>query len=98
VENEHSELDAPYRTLGRRLAGIRREAGLTQAQLVARLSGTNRGWQQAVHKARPVWRDKAMARLDTWAAEHGLPPEPFIRMKQAVITLFAEMERRGELE
>jgi len=241
--NEQSELDELNRTLGRRLAEIRREAGLTQAQLAARLRGTNRGWQQAVsrfeqgkagqqslffildylracgkslgavmdvldeytsrppaieqqakqavldataglppvqrdraqnydiglrHKARqrvrteqdverrvrqalkrakaeawerrlhfmfndvldelhvsskdnlsiflkafgrkvfgalrrtrktrPVWRNKAMAKLDTWAAEHELPPEPFVRMKQAVIALFAEMERRGELD
>jgi len=241
--NEQSELDELNRVLGRRLAGIRREAGLTQAQLAARLRDTNRGWQQAVsrfeqgkagrqslrfildylracgkglgavidvldeytsrplvleqrakqavldatadlppgqrdraknydiglrykagqrvrteqdiekrvrqavkrakaeawehklhrtfnyvlnesrvgwkdplatylrsygskvfgalrrtRKARPVWRDKAMARLDTWAAEHELQPEPFVRMKQAIIALFAEMERRGEFE
>jgi len=241
--NELSELDELNRVLGRRLAGIRREAGLTQAQLAARLRGTNRGWQQAVsrfeqgkagqqslyfvldylracgkglgavmdvldeytslppileqrakqavldataglppaqrdraqnydigfrHKARqrvrteqdierrvrqvmkraraegwerrlrsmfndvlnelrvawgdplatylrsygskvfgalrrtrktrPVWRDKALAKLDTWAAEHKLPPEPFTRMKQAVIALFTDMERRGEFE
>jgi hypothetical protein len=49
-------------------------------------------------KARPVWRDKAMAKLDTWATEHGVPPEPFARMKQAVIALFADMERKGELD
>ena len=241
--NELSELDELNRVLGRRLAGIRREAGLTQAQLAARLRGTNRGWQQAVsrfeqgkagqqslffildylrvcgkdlgavmdvldeytslppvleqrakqavldataglppvqrgraqnydiglrhkagqrvrtepdiekrvrqavkrakaeawerrlhfvfndvlddlhlsskdnlsiflkafgrkvfgalrrtRKARPVWRTKAMAKLDAWAADHGLPPEPFTKMKQAVIALFAEMERRGELD
>jgi transcriptional regulator with XRE-family HTH domain len=243
MENGHSVLEELYRTLGRRLAGIRREAGLTQAQLAARLRGTNRNWQQAVsrfeqgkagqqslsfildylrvcgtglgtvldvldgytsrptvleerakqalldataelpplqqdraenydiglrlkagqrvrteqdiekrvrqavkraraeawerrlhrtfndvmnelaigwkdplatylrsygrkvfgalrrtRKARPVWRDKAMAKLDTWAAEYELPPEPFVRMKQAVVVLFAEMERRGEFE
>ena len=241
--NEQSELDELNRVLGQRLAGIRREAGLTQAQLAARLPCTNRGWQQAVsrfeqgkagrpslffvldylrvcgrrigavmdvldgytslppvleqrakqavvdatagllpaqrsraqsydiglrHKAgqrvrteadierrarqavkraradawerrlhflfnnvldelhlsskdnlsiflkafgrkvfgalrrtrktRPVWRDKAMTKLDGWAAEHELPPEPFARMKQAVIALFADMERRGEFE
>jgi hypothetical protein len=39
-----------------------------------------------------------MAKLDTWAAEHDLPPEPFARVKQAVIVLFAEMERKGELD
>ena len=241
--NEQSELDELIRELGRRLAGIRREAGLTQAQLAARLRGPNRGWQQAVsrfeqgkagqqslffildylracgknlgavmdvldeytslppvleqrakqavldataglppaqrdraenydiglrHKAgqrvrtepdierrvrqvvkrakaeawerrlhfvfndvldelhlsskdnlsiflkafgrkvfgalrrtrktRPVWRAKAMTKLDTWASEHELPPEPFARMRRAVTALFAEMERRGEFE
>ena len=241
--NEQSEPDELYRVLGRRLAEIRREAGLTQAQLAAQLGGTNRGWQQAVsrfeqgkagqqslsfildylrvcgkglgavmdvldeytslppvleqrakravldataglppvqrdlaqdydiglrhkagqrirteadierrarqavkrgkaeawerrlhfvfnnvlhelhlnskdnlsiflkafgrkvfgalrrtRKARPVWRNKALAKLDAWAAEHELPPEPFARMKQAIIALFAEMERRGEFE
>jgi len=241
--NEQSELDELNRVLGRRLAVIRREAGLTQAQLAARLRGTNRGWQQAVsrfehgkagqqslsfildylrvcgkglgavmdvldeytslppileqrakqavldataglpptqrdraqnydiglrhkagqrirteqdverrarqvvkrakaeawerrlhfvfndvldelhlsskdnlsiflkaygrkvfgalrrtRKARPVWRQKAMTRLDSWASEHELPPEPFAKMKQAVIALFAEMERRAELD
>jgi transcriptional regulator with XRE-family HTH domain len=48
--------------------------------------------------ARPVWREKAMAKLDSWAVEHGLPPEPFARMKQAVIALFAALERKGELD
>jgi transcriptional regulator with XRE-family HTH domain len=241
--DEQSELDELNRVLGRRLAEIRREAGLTQAQLAARLRGTNRGWQQAVsrfeqgkagqqslffildylracgkglgavidvldeytslppvleqrakravldatagllpvqrnraqsydiglrHKAgqrvrteadierrarqavrraradawerrlhfvfndvldelrlsskdnlsiflkafgrkvfgalrrtrktRPVWRQKAMTKLDEWAAEHELPSEPFARMKQAVMVLFADMERRGELD
>ena len=241
--SEQSELDELNRVLGRRLAEIRREAGLTQAQLAARLRGTNRGWQQAVsrfeqgkaghqslsfildylrvcgkglgavmdvleeytslppvleqrakravldataglspvqrdraenydiglrhkagqrirtetdierrvrqavkraradawerrlhfvfsdvsdelhlsskdnlsiflkaygrkvfgalrrtRKARPVWRSKALARLDAWAAEHELPPEPFARMKQAVIAAFADMERKGEFD
>ena len=49
-------------------------------------------------KTRPVWREKAMAKLDNWATEHELPPEPFTRMKQAVIVLFTEMELRGELD
>ncbi len=48
--SEQSELDELYRVLGRRLAEIRHEAGLTQAQLAARLRGTNRGWQQAVSR------------------------------------------------
>ena len=47
---------------------------------------------------RPVWREKAMAKLDLWVSEHELPPEPFARMKQAVIVLFADMERKGELD
>jgi transcriptional regulator with XRE-family HTH domain len=55
------------------------------------------GALRRTRKARPVWRDKAMAKLDLWASEHELPPEPFNRMKQAVIALFAEMEYRGEL-
>ena len=48
--NELSWPDELIRVLGRRLAEIRREAGLTQAQLAARLRGTNRGWQQAVSR------------------------------------------------
>jgi hypothetical protein len=39
-----------------------------------------------------------MAMLVTWGSEHELPPEPFVRMKQAGIVLFAEMERRDEFE
>jgi len=56
------------------------------------------GALRRTRKTRPVWREKAMAKLDSWATEHGLPPEPFIRMKQAVIALFAEMALRGELD
>jgi L-rhamnose mutarotase len=56
------------------------------------------GALRRTRKTRPVWRDKAIAKLDTWAAEHELPAEPFVRMKQAVIALFAEMELRGELD
>ena len=56
------------------------------------------GALRRTRKARPVWRRKAMAKLDTWATEHGLPLEPFVRMKQAVLTLFADMERKGELD
>ena len=41
--SEQSELDELNRVLGRRLAEIRRERGLTQAQLAARLRGANRG-------------------------------------------------------
>ena len=56
------------------------------------------GALRRTRKTRPVWRKKALAKLDSWAAEHELPPEPFTRMKQAVIALFAEMELRGELD
>ena len=56
------------------------------------------GALRRTRKTRPVWREKAMAKLDSWADEHKLPPEPFVKMKQAVIALFAEMEQRGELE
>ena len=56
------------------------------------------GALRRTRKTRPVWRKKAMARLDTWAWEHELPPEPFAKMKQAVIALFARMELRGELD
>jgi hypothetical protein len=56
------------------------------------------GALRRTRKSRPVWRNKALAKLDAWAAEHGLPPEPFARMKQAVIALFADMERKGELD
>jgi transcriptional regulator with XRE-family HTH domain len=56
------------------------------------------GALRRTRKARRVWREKAMAKLDSWAVEHELPPDPFVRMKQAVIVLFADMERRGELD
>jgi transcriptional regulator with XRE-family HTH domain len=56
------------------------------------------GALRRTRKTRPVWREKAMAKLDLWASEHELPPEPFTRMKQAVIVLFADMEHRGELD
>ena len=39
-----------------------------------------------------------MAKLGAWTAEHGFQSEPFARMKQAVIILFADMERKGELD
>jgi len=56
------------------------------------------GALRRTRKTRPVWREKATAKLDLWASEHGLPPEPFATMKQAVVVLFADMERRGELD
>ncbi len=39
-----------------------------------------------------------MAKLDSRASEHELPPEPFTGMKQAVIALFVQMAFRGELD
>ena len=77
--------------VGARLRQLRREAGLTHGHRVF-------GALRRMRKTRPVWRQKAMAKLDMWAAEHELPPEPFARMKHAVITLFADMERKGELD
>ena len=56
------------------------------------------GALRRTRKTRPVWRHKVLVKLDSWAAEHELPPEPFTIMKQAVITLFADMERKGELD
>jgi hypothetical protein len=56
------------------------------------------GALRRTRKTRPVWRKKTMAKLDSWAAEYELPPAPFVRMKQAVIALFAEMALRGELD
>ncbi len=56
------------------------------------------GALRRTRKTRPVWRGKAMAKLDLWASQHELPPEPFVLMKQAVIVLFADMERKGELD
>ncbi len=46
------------------------------------------------YEARPVRRGE----FDAWADEHGLPPEPFARVKQAVIVLFDQMVRKGELD
>ena len=65
--------------------------GLTQGREVF-------GALRRTRKTRPVWRRKAIAKLDAWAAGRELPPEPFVRMKQATVALFAQMERRGELD
>ena len=70
---------------------VQRSPGLTQGREAF-------GALRRTRKTRPVWREKAMAKLDSWAFEHELPPEPFVRMKHAVIVLFAGMERRGELD
>ncbi|MBN2464825.1 helix-turn-helix domain-containing protein [candidate division WOR-3 bacterium] len=56
------------------------------------------GTLRRTRKTRPVWRERAMAKLDSWASEHGLPPEPFTPMKQAVVSLVANMERKGEFD
>lgn len=49
-------------------------------------------------KTRPVWRDKALAKLDAWPGQHEQSPEPFIVMKHAVLALFDKMNRAGELD
>jgi len=51
-----------------------------------------------LRKVRPGWRSKALARLDEWPAERELDPEPFRRMKEAVMELFEKMERAGALD
>jgi transcriptional regulator with XRE-family HTH domain len=50
-----------------------------------------------VRKAKPGWRRKALARLDEWPVERKLDPEPFRRMKEAVMKLYEKMERAGAL-
>ena len=51
-----------------------------------------------LRRARPGWRRKALARLDEWPVERKLDPEPFRRMKEAVMELFEKMERAGGLD
>jgi transcriptional regulator with XRE-family HTH domain len=51
-----------------------------------------------LRKSKPVWRERALARLDDWPAKRRLDPAPFRRMKQAVMELFEKMERAGALE
>jgi len=51
-----------------------------------------------VRKARPGWRRRALARLDEWLAKRRLEPEPFRRMKEAVMKLYEKMERAGALD
>jgi hypothetical protein len=49
-----------------------------------------------------LWQLRLQAGLtqsdDNWAKVYGLPPEPFTSLKHAVILLFADMERKGELD
>ena len=77
--------------VGARLRQLRPEVMVTRGRKVF-------GALRRTRKTRPVWRKKAMAKLDSWASEHELPPEPFTKMKQTVVVLFAEMERKGELD
>ena len=51
-----------------------------------------------LRKARPVWRERALERLDEWPLKYGFDPAPFRRMKEAVMELFERMERAGALE
>ena len=39
-----------------------------------------------------------MAKLGAWTAEHGFQSEPFVLIEQTAIALFADMERKGELD
>jgi hypothetical protein len=48
-----------------------------------------------LRKARPVWRERALEKLDSWPVMYGQDPRPFRRMKQAVMELFERMERAG---
>jgi hypothetical protein len=59
-----------------------------------------RKWESrcGLRGSKPCGRARATTKLDTWAEEHGLPPEPSARMKQAVIALFADIERNGEID
>ncbi len=48
--------------------------------------------------ARPVWREKALARLDTWPEMYGYHPAPFRQMKAAVTGLFNKLAAAGKLD
>jgi hypothetical protein len=47
--------------------------------------------------SKPVWRNRALARLDEWPLRWGDDPAPFQRMKAAVTGLFRQMDEAGEL-
>jgi len=49
-----------------------------------------------LRRSRPVWRDKALRKLDEWPLRWGNAPEPFQRMKAAVTELFEQMEQSGQ--
>jgi len=51
-----------------------------------------------LRRSRPVWREKAMTRLDEWPVRLRLEPEPFRRMKAAVIELFEKLAQSGGLD
>jgi transcriptional regulator with XRE-family HTH domain len=51
-----------------------------------------------LRKSKPVWRERALARLDERAVERGFDPAPLRRMKEAVTELFEKMERAGACE
>jgi len=51
-----------------------------------------------MRRAKPVWRRKALARLDDWPLEKELEPAPFRHMKVAVMELFEKLERAGALD
>jgi transcriptional regulator with XRE-family HTH domain len=51
-----------------------------------------------LRKARPGWRQRALAKLDDWPVKYGQDPRPFRRMKEAVMELFEKMERAGAVE
>jgi hypothetical protein len=49
-------------------------------------------------RATGAWRNKALARLDDWPVRMKLEPGPFLGMKAAVMELFEQMEREGQLD
>jgi transcriptional regulator with XRE-family HTH domain len=51
-----------------------------------------------LRKSKPVWRERALERLDERAVKKGFDPAHLRRMKEAVAALFDKMERAGALE
>ena len=68
--NEQSELEELNRVLGRRLAVIRREAGLTQVQLAARLHGTSSVVQNG-YVVQAFIRGSGLSKQTFWAGAAG---------------------------
>jgi hypothetical protein len=56
------------------------------------------GALRRMRRAKPLWRRKALARLDDWPLRMELEPAPFRRMKVAVMKLFEKLERAGALD